>query len=88
MKVMDEKTLRTLIEAGSVKQMQIIGDGALFHVDVVTMKKGAVTALTSKGTVKTWSTLGATARWIRSLGIGKAQLDMVRWDTRQKGLRL
>jgi hypothetical protein len=85
---MDEKTLRVLIEAGSVKQMRIIGDGALFHVDVVTAKKGTVTALTAKGSVKTWSTLDATARWIRSLGIGKAQLDVARWNAQQKGLRL
>ena len=85
---MDEKSLRLLIEAGSVKQMRIIGDGALFHVDIVTAKKGAVTALTGKGTVKTWATLDAAARWVRSLGIGKAQLDVARWDTQQKGLRL
>jgi len=85
---MDEKSLRVLIEAGSVKQMRIIGDGALFHVDIVTAKKGTVTALTAKGAVKTWATLDATAKWIRSLGIGKAQLDMARWDTRQKGLHL
>ena len=85
---MDEKTLRVLIEAGSVKQVRIIGDGALFHVDVVTAKKGAVTALTAKGLVKTWSTLDATARWVRSMGIGKAQLDVARWDSKQKGLRL
>jgi len=85
---MDEKTLRVLIEAGSVTQVRIIGDGALFHVDVVTAKKGSITATTAKGTVKTWSTLDATARWIRSLGIGKAQLDVARWNTQQKGLRL
>ena len=84
---MDEKTLRALVETGSVKQMRIIGNGALFHVDVVTVKKGTVIALTSKGTVKTLSTLDATARWIRSLGIGKAELDVAQWDTRQKGLR-
>jgi hypothetical protein len=86
--MMDEKSLRALIEAGSVKQMRIIGDGALFHVDVVTAKKGIVTALTGKGSVKTWATLDAAARWVRSLGIGKAQLDVARWDTQQKGLRL
>ena len=64
--MMDEKTLRHLIEVGSVKQMRIVGDGALFHVDVVTAKKGSITATTAKGTVKTWSTLDATARWMRS----------------------
>ena len=85
---MDEKTLRVLIEAGSVKQMRIIGDGALFHVDVVTAKKGAVTALTTKGAVKTWATLDATAKWVRSLGIGSMHLDVARWQPGQKGLNL
>jgi hypothetical protein len=83
---MDEKTLRTLIDAVSVKQMRIIGEGALFHVDVVTAKKGAVTALTVKGAVKTWATLDATAKWIRSLGIGKAQLDVTGWRPGQREL--
>jgi hypothetical protein len=83
---MDEKSLRVLIEAGSVKQMRIIGDGALFYVDVVTSKKGAITVLTAKGTVKTWSTLDATAKWIRSLGIGKAQLDVTGWRPGQREL--
>ena len=83
---MDEKMLRVLIDAGSVKQLKIIADGALFHVDVVTAKKGAITALTTKGTVKTWSTLDAAARWIRSLGIGKAQLDVSGWRPGQREL--
>ena len=85
---MDEKSLRVLIEAGSGKQMRIIGDGALFHVDVITAKKGSITATTAKGTAKTWATLDATAKWVRSLGIGKAQLDIARWDPQQKGLHL
>ena len=83
---MDEKTLRVLIEAGSVKQMRIIADGSLIHVDIVTANKGAITATTAKGRVKTWSTLDATARWIRSLGIGTAQLDVTRWHPGQRGL--
>jgi hypothetical protein len=86
--MMDEKSLRVLIEAGSVKQMQIIGDGALFHVDIVTANKGSITATTAKGRVKTWSTLDATAKWIRSLGIGKAQLDVSRWRPNQRELTI
>ena len=85
---MDEKSLRSLIEHGGVKQLRIIADGALFHVDVVTAKKGAITALTAKGTIKTWSTLDATARWIRSLGIGKAQLDVSGWRPGQRELAI
>ena len=83
---MDEKSLRSLIEHGGVKQLCIIADGALFHVDVVTIKKGQITALTSKGTIKTWATLDATAKWIRSLGIGKAQLDVTGWRPGQREL--
>ena len=85
---MDEKTLRTLIDTGGVKQIRIIADGALFHVDVVTTRQGPIAALTTKGAVKTWSTLDATARWVRSLGIGKAQLDIIQWKPQQKELRL
>ena len=85
---MDEKSLRSLIEHGGVKQLRIIADGALFHVDVVTAKQGAITAMTGKGSVKTWSTLDAAAKWVRSLGIGKVQLDIARWDSQQKRLLL
>ena len=46
---MDEKTLRSLIEAGSVKALHIIADGPLFHVEVITARQGALTALTGKG---------------------------------------
>lgn len=84
---MDEKTLRTLVETGAIKQMNIIADGSLFHVDAVTTRQGPVTAMTTKGTVKTWSTLDAAAKWLRSLGIGKAQLDVAQWRPGQKELR-
>ena len=85
---MNEQTLRALIEAGSVKQLHIIADGAIFHVNVVTTRKGTMTALTIKGAVKTWSTLDATARWVHSMGIGKVQLDLTHWQSQQKRLML
>ena len=85
---MDEKTLRALIEAGSVKALHIIADGPLFHVEIITTRQGALAALTGKGAVKTWATLDAAARWVRALGIGKAQLDVARWQPEQKSLRL
>ena len=85
---MDEKTLRALIEAGSVKALHIIADGPLFHVEIITARQGTQAALTGKGTVRTWATLDATARWVRALGIGKAQLDVARWQPEQKALGL
>ena len=84
---MNEKTLRALVEAGAVKRVRIIANGARFHVDVDT-QTGSVTASTVKGAIKTWSTLDATARWVRLLGIGSAQLNMEKWLPLQKGLKL
>ena len=66
----------------------IIADGSLFHVEIITARQGALAALTGKGTVRTWATLDAAARWVRALGIGKVQLDVVRWQPEQKALRL
>ena len=85
---MNESNLRALIEAGSVKQLHIVADGAIFHVNVITAKKGTVTVLTTTGAVKTWATLDTTAKWVRSLGIGKVQLDITHWQSQQKRLVL
>ena len=86
--MMHEQTLRALIEAGAVKQLHIVADGSLLHVNVITTKKGTITALTTKGAVKTWATLDAAAKWVRSLGIGKVQLDITHWQSQQKRLAL
>ena len=85
---MDEKALRSLIDHGGVKRLHIVADGAIFHVDIVTVKQGAVTALTTTGRIKTWATLDSAAKWIRSLGIGKVQLDLTHWQSSQKRLVL
>jgi hypothetical protein len=58
------------------------------NANLITAKKGAITALTTKGTVKTWATLDATAKWVRSLGIGKVALDITHWQSQQKRLGL
>jgi hypothetical protein len=84
---MNEKTLRALIDAGAVKRMRIIADGARFHVEADTATKSIV-AQTIKGTPKTWGSLDACARWVRALGIGTAQLDMSRWQPEQRALQL
>ncbi|MBT3472105.1 MAG: hypothetical protein HN454_04685 [Gammaproteobacteria bacterium] len=84
---MNEKTLRALIEAGAVKRIDIVAQGNRFHVDAIT-PDGSLTVVTLKGTIKGWSSLDSTAKWVRSLGMGKAQLDLVNWQPEQKGLRL
>jgi hypothetical protein len=84
---MNEKTLRALIDAGAVKRVRIIADGARFHVEADT-PAATIVAMTGKGTPKTWGTLDSAAKWIRALGIGTAQVDVTRWQPNQTGLRL
>lgn len=84
---MNEKTLRALVDAGAVKCIRIVADGAVFHVEADT-PNGSVTAFTLKGKVKTWTSLNTAAKWIRSLGFGQAQIDITRWQPEQKGLGL
>jgi len=82
----NEKTIRALVEAGAVKKVRIIANGAAIHVDIVT-QNDVVTA-TLKGTIKLWATLDASAKWVRNLGIGRAQLVLDKWLSEQKGLKI
>ena len=84
---MNERTLRALVEAGAIRRIRIIGKGSVFHVEADT-PNGPVTAATMKGKIKTWSTLDATARWVRSLGMGSAQLQMSHWQPDQRDMKL
>ena len=87
MAMMDKKTIAALVQAGAIKKVKIVADGAFIHVDIITAG-GPSTATTLKGTIKTWSNIDAAARWIRSLGLGSAQLELSKWRPGQKGLEL
>lgn len=84
---MNEKTIRALVEAGAVKKVHIIASGAAINVDIVT-QNDVITATTLKGAIKVWSTIDASARWVKNLGIGRVQLVMDKWLPEQKGLKL
>ena len=84
---MNEKMLRALIDAGAVKRVRIVAEGARFHVELDT-PTSTVVAHTFKGGAKTWGSLDASARWVRALGIGAMHLDVARWQPEQRGLRL
>ncbi|HMV72156.1 MAG TPA: hypothetical protein PKZ77_07505 [Pseudomonadales bacterium] len=82
---MNESTLRVLIEAGALRRLRIVADGARFHVEVDTPGT-TVVVLTTKGAIKTWSSLDSLARWVRNLGIGSARLELERWQPEQRSL--
>lgn len=84
---MNEKTLRALIDAGAIKKVRIIAEGSTIYVEADS-GNSTITAETIKGKLKTWSTVDSAAKWVRSLGIGQAQLNIAKWQPGQKGLRL
>jgi hypothetical protein len=45
--LMNEKTIRALVEAGAVKKVMLIADGATIHVDIMT-QAGVVTAYSGR----------------------------------------
>jgi len=85
--IMDEKTLRLLVENGAIKQIKIIGDGGNLYVEVLT-PTGKYQATTQKGKLKTWRNLNSAAKWLHSIGIGTIQLNIDKWQPNQKTLLL
>jgi hypothetical protein len=83
---MDEKMMKALVAAGAIKKINIVGNGARFHIEANT-PNGRVTAETRKGKIKTWVTLDAAAKWVRSLGIGSASVNLAHWQPGQRGLQ-
>lgn len=84
---MDERMLKAMVAAGAIKYIDIIANGAHFHVEAKT-PNGQVTAETRKGKVRTWVTLDAAARWVRSLGVGGARISMTHWQPGQRELSI
>jgi len=84
---MNEKTIRALVDAGAVKKVRIVASGSAIHVDIVT-QNDVITTTTLKGAIKVWSTIDASAKWVKNLGIGRVQLIMDKWLPEQKGLKL
>lgn len=84
---MDERMLKAMVAAGAVKNINIIGHGARFHIEAKT-PNGRVTAETTKGKVKTWVTLDAAAKWVRGLGVGGAHISLTHWHPDQRELSI
>lgn len=82
---MDERTLRALIQAGAIRKIRIIANGSHFYIEAEHITS-TVKAHTQKGKLKTWASIDSAARWVKNLGIGKAQLELAAWQPEQKGL--
>jgi hypothetical protein len=84
---MDARTLQALVEAGAVRRVRIVADGAIFHV-VAETGGGKVTASTRRGGIRTWRSLDAAAGWVHRLGIGALEVDLGRWQPGQRQLAI
>jgi len=49
---------------------------------------GIIIIHTSTGKLKQWRTLDAAAKWVHSFGIGTLQVDLERWQPRQRDMQL
>lgn len=84
---MDEKMIKAMVAVGAIRKISIVGNGARFHIEAST-PNGAITAETRKGRIKTWVSLDAAARWVRSIGIGTANINLAHWQPGQRDLGL
>ena len=54
---MNNKMLRGLVEAGAVKAVSIIANGAIVHAEILTLSGDKKVITTQAGTIKTWGTI-------------------------------
>jgi|TARA_B110000977_G_C10966473_1_gene450618 hypothetical protein len=84
---MERRTIKALIDAGAVKQLELIANGGDFYLEVkTTAGKEIVTG--SSGSIKTWRTIDSAAKWLHLLGIGKILLKIDKWQPGQKTISL
>jgi hypothetical protein len=84
---MNEKGLRTLLDAAAVKRVRVIAQGARFRVEV-DAPGNTYTIATGKGGLRLWPNLLSTAKWLKGVGIADMRLDLKHWSPDQKELLL
>jgi len=84
---MNERALKLLLEASAVKSVLITAQGSMFHVEAK-IAGGAKVLVTGKGDVRQWRSIDSCAKWLRKVGVGKAELDFQSWQVGQIALTL
>lgn len=76
--------LRLLADAGGVREVHIVGQGAGFALRIET-RDDQGTLETALGEVRIFAKLDTAARTVHELGLGRAVLDLAQWQPGQKG---
>ena len=84
--MMNNNVLKGLIEAGAVKAVSIIANGATVYAEILTLSGDKKVITTQAGTIKTWGTIDSAAKWLKKLGLGTIKLEVGKWMPNQKGL--
>lgn len=73
------RTLRELVEAASIRAAILIGvpGGVSLKVRYGMIEKSLKL---DRGGVRVWRTLDAAAKFCRSLGLSKIELDLAQWE--------
>ena len=74
---MNEKMLKTMVDAAAVKRARIIANGARFHVEVDAPGR-SFTVETGKGAVRTWTSIDSAAKWLRSTCVSSLPPRLIR----------
>jgi len=85
---MNNKVLKVLVEAGVVKAVSIIANGAIIHADILTLSGDKKVITTQAGAIKTWATIDSAVKWLKKLGLGTMKLEVGKWLPNQKSLLL
>ena len=84
---MDERALKALVNASAIKRARIVARGDDFHVEIDSPGR-SFTIETAKGGLRTWRTIDATAKWLRTIGIAESVLNVAQWSPGQRSLPL
>lgn len=85
---MNSTMMKTLMDAGAIKKVCIVAEGAKIHIVLTPQSGDPKVATTQKGSIKTWSSIDSASKWLRGYGVGSAELKMHGWMPGQKGMQL
>jgi len=81
---LDSKTLSLLQYSGALKGVNVIADDSIIYALFALKSGDEVVAYTTSGKLKKWVTIDAAAKWLKTLGIGEAQISFLYWQPKQK----
>jgi len=85
---MDAKTLKLLHQSQAIKSVLIKAEGSQLFIQFKLKSGDLVVANTLRGKIKHWVTFDAAIKWLRTLGIGYASIDVTKWDKEQTQMNL